>query len=73
MEVILGKQINVKVSTSWYYPFSWKWPDMFKIPKIGSWQYFCNILRRIVANALCSIVIQNIQIFYGFPFMVVVT
>ena len=25
-------QINVKVSTSWYYPFWRKWPDMFKIP-----------------------------------------
>ena len=36
MEVLFGMQINVEVSTSWYYPFSWKWPDMFKIRKIGS-------------------------------------
>ena len=33
---------------------------MFKIPKIGKWQYFCNILRKIVATALCSITMQNI-------------
>ena len=32
MEVIFDMQINVKVSTSWYYPFWRKWPDMFKIP-----------------------------------------
>ena len=36
MEVLFGMQINVKVSTGWHYPFSWKWPDMFKISKIGS-------------------------------------
>ena len=59
MEVIFGMQINVKGSTSWYYPFWWKWSDMSKIPKIGSWKYFCNILRKIVATALCSVVIQN--------------
>ena len=37
MEVIFGMQINVKASTGWYHPFGWKWPDMFKIPQIGSW------------------------------------
>ena len=37
MEVIFGIQINVKVSTSWHYPFWRNWPGMFKIPKIGSW------------------------------------
>ena len=73
IEVILGMQINAEVSTSWYYPFRWKWPDMFKIPKIGSWEYFCNILRKMVATALCSIVMQNIQIFYRSPVMFVVT
>ena len=31
-----GMHINVKVSTSWYYPLRWKQPDMFKIPKIIS-------------------------------------
>ena len=35
---------------------------MFKIPKIGSF-----------STALCSIVMQNIQIFYGSPVMFVVT
>ena len=73
MEVIFGMQINDKVSTSWYYPFWWKWPGMFKIPKIGSWKYFYNILRKIVATPLCSIVMQNIQIFHGGPVMFVVT
>ena len=37
MEVIFDKQINVKVSASWYYPFWWKCPEIPKIPKIGSW------------------------------------
>ena len=36
MEVIFDIQINVKVSTSWYYAFWKKWPDIFKTPKIGS-------------------------------------
>ena len=31
------------------------------------------MLRKIVATALCSIVMQNIQIFYGGPVMFVVT
>ena len=30
-------QINIKVSTSWHYRFWLKWPDIFKVPKIGSW------------------------------------
>ena len=46
---------------------------MFKIPKIGSWWYFCIIFRKIVAAALYSIVMQNIQIFYMSPLMFVVT
>ena len=71
MEVIFGMQIIVKGSTSWYYPFWWKWSDMSKIPKIGSWKYCCNILKKIVATALCSVMIQNI--FCGAPVMFVVT
>ena len=31
--------------------FLWKWPDIFEILRIGSWQYFCNVLRKIVATA----------------------
>ena len=49
MELILCTYINIKVSTSWHYCF-W-WLDMYKVPKIGSWKYFCNILRKSVATA----------------------
>ena len=64
---------SVKVSTSLYYPFWWKCVGMFKMPKIGSWKHFCSILGKIVATTLCSIVMQNIQIFYGGPVMFIVT
>ena len=37
MEFIFDMQRHCKVSTSWYCPFWWKWPDMSKIAKIGSW------------------------------------
>ena len=30
-------QMNIKVTTSWHYCFSWKWLDMPKVPKVGSW------------------------------------
>ena len=33
-------QMNIKVSTSWDYCFSWKWPDISKVPKKGSWYIF---------------------------------
>ena len=33
IDSIILMQINIKVSTSWYYCFWWKWPDMFKAPK----------------------------------------
>ena len=36
MEFIFDMQRNGKVSTSWYCPFWWKWPDMSKVPKIES-------------------------------------
>ena len=42
MEFIFCMHINIKVSTSWYFRFWWKWLDMSKVPKIGIWQYFCN-------------------------------
>ena len=50
MEVIFCMQINIKVSTSWHYQFWWKWPDMSKVFKIGSWYYFCNMIRK---NCFC--------------------
>ena len=50
MEVIFGMQINVRESASWYYPFYGS-GQTFEILKIGSWQYFCNALRKIVATA----------------------
>ena len=37
MEFIFSMQINTKVSTSCNYRFWWKWPDMSKVHKIGSW------------------------------------
>ena len=36
-ELIFCMQISINVSTSWDYCFGWKWSDMSKIPKIGSW------------------------------------
>ena len=35
IEFIFYMQINIEVSTSWYYRFWWKWPDMSKVSKIG--------------------------------------
>ena len=49
---VFDMQINVKVSASWCYPFWWKWLDVTKIPKIGRWKYFCNILRKLL-QLLC--------------------
>ena len=37
MKFIFCFQVNMKVSTSWHYCFWWKWSDMSKVPKIGSW------------------------------------
>ena len=52
MEFIFCMQKNIKVSTSWYYHFWWKWLDMSKVPKIGSWQYFCNWKKKY-RNCFC--------------------
>ena len=60
-------QINIKVSTSWHYCFWWKQPDMYKVPKIGSWQYFCNALRKKYCN--CFLVLlrcKTLRFFAGF-------
>ena len=65
VEFIFCIPINVKVFISWHYSFWWKWPDMSNVSKIGSW--------KIVVTVLCSVVMQNIQIFYGGQVMVVVT
>ena len=45
-ELIFCMQISINVSTSWDYCFGWKWSDMSKIPKIGSWWYSYNMLRK---------------------------
>ena len=37
VEFVLCIGTNTKVSTSWRYRFLWKWLDMSKVPKIGSW------------------------------------
>ena len=37
MEFIFCLQINIKVPTSWHYRFWWRWPQMSKVPEIGSW------------------------------------
>ena len=52
MEFIFCMQKNIKVSTSWHYRFRWKWLDMFKVPKIENWQYFCNRKKRY-CNCFC--------------------
>ena len=52
MEFIFYMQKNIKVSTSWHYRFRWEWLDMFKVPKIESWQYFCN-QKKIYCNCFC--------------------
>ena len=46
MEFIFCMQKNIKISTSWHYCFRWKWLDMFKVPKMENWQYFCNQKKR---------------------------
>ena len=52
-------QINIRVSTRW-------WPDMSKVPKIGSWLYLCNIWRKKVLQLhFCFILMQNIKYFTG--------
>ena len=53
---------NIKVSTSWHYRFCWKWLNMSKVPKIGSWQYF-SIERKNIATAFVFYyVMQNIEV-----------
>ena len=46
MKLIFYIEINIKVSTSWHYPFWWKWQSLSKAPKIGTQWYFGNILRK---------------------------
>ena len=57
MEFIFCMQINIKVSTSWHYCSWWNWPDMSKGPKIGSWGYFCNILRKYCCSCFCVLLL----------------
>ena len=53
MEFTFCMLINIKDPTSWHYCFWWKWPDMSKVPKIGSWSYFCNILIKKWCTCFC--------------------
>ena len=39
---------------------------MYKVPKIGSWYYFCNILK-VLQLILRSVMMQSIQIFFVGP------
>ena len=71
--VIFCVQINIKVSTSWHYRFWWKWLDISQVPKIGSWQFLQYFMKNVSQLLLFSIVMQNIQIFYGAPVMFSVT
>ena len=71
MEIIL-ESIKIKTSTSWIINLWWKKPDMSNVPKNGSLLNLCNILRKSIATALCSIVMQSIQILYRVPIMSVV-
>ena len=38
---------NQKCSTNWLYHFGCTWPDMPKVPKTTSFQYLCNISRKM--------------------------
>ena len=40
-----------KVATSWHYRLGCRWRDMSNVRKIGSWQYFCKILKKNVVPA----------------------
>ena len=55
IQYILGKTLAMEFMFSNIYQSFYKlalsflmdvWPDISKVPKIGSWQYSCNILRK---------------------------
>ena len=74
MDFIFSVLINIKVSTNSRYCFWWKWPDMSEAPKIGSWYFFLQYLKKKCLQVLLySIVMQKIHIFYGGRVMFVVT
>ena len=56
-------QISIKVSTSWNYFFRWKWPNMSKVRKIGSWWYFCHIYIYIYIYIIYHIIYIYIYIY----------
>ena len=53
IEFIFCWQISIKISASWDYCFWWKWPDMSEVATIGSWWYFCNMLRKEYCSWFC--------------------
>ena len=53
-----------KHSTIWQYQIWWKWSDMSKVPRIGSWLYFCNIKERKCLS--CFYVLLRRKIFRYF-------
>ena len=47
------RQINIKVSTTRHYHFWWKWPYMFKVPKVIL--LWCKTLRYFTEVQQCSL------------------
>ena len=52
MKVFFCQQINIKVSSNWYYCFRCVWLGMSKLPKITSWLFLCNFLRKLVMKLI---------------------
>ena len=70
MEFTFCMHVNIKVSTSWYYRFWWKWPDIPKYLKYEIGNIFAKYLKKASQLLLRSILMQIIEIF---PVLFVVT
>ena len=63
MEIIFGMQINVKVSTSFVLSFLREVARHVQNTQNMNLVIILQYIRKKIATALCSIVMQNIQIF----------
>ena len=75
--VLFCMHVNIKVSKSCYYCFSWKWPEMPKLPKVRlllfkTFRYTTGVLSYLLLLSASNIVL-NIRIFYGGLVMFAVT
>ena len=55
--------MQIKASRSWHYRFLSKLPDMFKVPQIRI-IFLQYVEKKVLQLLLCSIVMQNIRVFY---------